>query len=511
MTSRPPAEKMSSRATRSVMSACLCWAVAAPVFAEATRSAIGPRFFVPDFLPGDEDKESPWVAVAVSEGLRYRLIRSGISTAVSEMRTSAVMSRLAADPEQVNRVAQLLGADHVVMGAISRTDKGYAAKIVLGLISPPGPNQSRAVQGTNVRGLLNACTEAVFSMSGVQLTEAQQRKAFSGPGGTDSAVEYYAKAIRALRAGKPSDSLHYVGESVRYDNNFRPTMKLLGQMNLAAGNEAEVLAIFERLLRQAKLDEDPVDELFALIQIGMCHQRRGDLRSAERYFQSALDSTRQLGLADQQALALGALANLRVDQRRREDALTLLKQRLQLLETEGDQLATGPACLTVALVYAAKGQYAESLEFLSRAVKLADASGMKTDKALALFQTGEIYLEQKKFEEALAAYQASLELTEENEKGSAYRQIAEIYEKQSKFDDALKMLRQAESTLAKRKAYAQQANCLARISRIQLKKGAADQAVETMTEAVDILRDLRHPDLPAYEKELAEMKKGAGK
>jgi tetratricopeptide (TPR) repeat protein len=492
-----------------------CTGASAGAIAQSSQASRGPRFFVPDFRSSDGSDETSWVALAVSEGLRNRLGHGGFTRAVSDMRTAAVMGRISgasgAAHDQVVRVAQLLGADLLVTGAVGRSGAGYAAQIRLSPIRPEGPDRSRNVQEPSVRALLDSVTKAVLELSGIDVSEAQRRKIYTLPGGTDSAVEYHAKAIRALRAGRPTDSLHYVAESVRYDSTFRPTMKLLGQMNLAAGNEQEVLAIYERLLRQAKLDDDPVDEVFAMIQIGMVHQRRGNLSVAEKYYGVAMKKSEEMSLIDLQALALGAMANLRVDQRKRAESLALLGQRLQLLEAEGDRLAMGPAYMTLALVHAAKGEMKPALDCLDQSAKLADEAGMPSDRAAALFQKGELYKEKGMLDEALESYQASLKLTSELETGSAYRQIAEIYEQQGKFAEALRMLRKAETTLSKRKAYAQQANCLSRIARLQMKDRKPAEAIQTMTEAVDILRDLRHPDLPAYEKDLTAMKEQAKK
>jgi len=408
--------------------------------------------------------------------------------------------------ERIVQTARFLGADCAVSGVVGKTDGGYVVDIRLSPVRPEGSDRTRSVQAPSVRALLDASTDAVFDLSGIRLDETRRTRMLGFPGGSDSAVEYHAKAVRALRADKPNDALYYVAESIQYDGTFRPTLKLLGQMNLAAGNEREVLAIFERLLRQAKLDEDPLDETFALIQIGMCKQRRGELSVAEKYYRAALTQAEQLGLPDQQALALGTLANLRVDQKQLDESLTLLKRRLELLESEGDRLAMGPAYFTIGLVHAAKGQIPQVLDCLDRAAKLADEVGMPSDKAAALFQTGKILEEQGRLDEALTAYQASLKLTDELETGSAYRQIAEIYERQGKLDEALEMLRKAEATLSKRKAYAPQANCLSRIARLQMKRNQPAEALKTMTEAVEILRDLKHPDLESYERQLAEMR-----
>ena len=68
----------------------------------------------------------------------------------------------------------------------------------------------------------------------------------------------------------------------------------------------------------------------------------------------------------------------------------------------------------------------------------------------------------KMADEALKAYHASIEASEERETGSAYRRIAEIYEEQGKLDQAMKALQKAESILSERKAYRQQADCLTR-------------------------------------------------
>jgi len=481
------------------------------VVAEEAKGKSGiPRLFVADFNASNDRDDSSWVAYAVSECLRERLRRARVTTVVSEMRTASVMSRLGHGStslqEQIVRNARFLGADYAVIGEVSKNEKGYGIRVSL-ISTQTGDNaMTQSSQAPAVRLLIDATTDIVLGLLKVNPDDAERRRLLGIPHGSDSAIEYYAKAVRALRAGKPSDSLHYVSESVRYDNTFCPTMKLLAQMNIAAGNDREAQSIYERLLRQAKLNGDPVDEAFAMMQMGMSCQRRGEPSTAEKYYQAALEQSRKAGLADQEAMVIGAMASLRVDQRRKDDALELLGRRLKLLEAQGDRLALGPACMTVALVLSAMGDTKQAIQFLNRAAELADDVEMPSDKSVALYQMGELYRESGELDEALKAYHASLTLSDEAEAGSACRQIAEIYEKQGKVNESLEMLRRAASILSKRKAYAQQANCLARIARLQLKQAESAKALETMTEAVEILRDLRHPDLAAYEKELAEMK-----
>jgi tetratricopeptide (TPR) repeat protein len=478
--------------------------------AESLQKVEVPRFFVPDFRSSDGGDETSWVALAVSECLRERLRRSTLTTAVSEMRTAGVLSRWSgtAGPtvEEAVRTAAFLGADFAVTAQVGKAEGGYAGQIQLHPAKAGAQAASKPLQGRSVRVLLDAATRAVLDMSGVQPTDAQRQRIAAIPHGSDSAIEYYAKAIRALRAGKPTDSLHYISESIQYDNSFSPSIKLLGQMNFAARNDRETLAIYERLLRQAKVEENPVDEIFAMTQIGIAHQRRSELDVAEKYYQVALQKAAQIGLSDQETLVLGALASLRVDQKKRDEAMALLRQRLAMLEAQGDRLALGPACMTLALVHSAKNEIPQALDLLKRAAQYADEVGLPSDKATALFQIGEIYKEQGRFDEALQAYDQSLKFSDELEAGSACRQIAEIYEKQGKFDEALAMLRKAEAVLSKRKAYVQQSNCLARIARLLVKQGNSAKGVETMAEAVEILRDLKHPDLATYEKELTEMR-----
>jgi len=179
---------------------------------------------------------------------------------------------------------------------------------------------------------------------------------------------------------------------------------------------------------------------------------------------------------------------------------------LRLLELQGDRLGMGPAYLTLGLVHSAGKQTRQALACLSRAAELADEVGIAADKAVALFQIGELNREEGNLDEALKAYRASLAVSEERESGSAYRQIAQVHEQQGQYDEALKMLRKAESVLAGRKAYAQQADCLTRIARIHAKRNDHAKAADIMSEAVEILTDLGHPELPTYKKELAEIR-----
>ncbi|MBN1341956.1 MAG: tetratricopeptide repeat protein [Phycisphaerae bacterium] len=474
-----------------------------------------PRFFVPDFWSGDGKEETQWVALAVSEGLRDRLRRSGATRAISGMRTAGVMERFAKqdkpDPRQALTRGTQLGADWVAMGTIRIDDKGqFAAEIRICPTAQAAKEARKSIHAPSMRVLLDQTTDAVLDLTGVKLTEAQRKVYLTAPGESDSALEYYAKAVRAVRARKPQDALYYVAQSRRYDSNFRPTLKLLGQINIAAGNFAEVLMIFERLLRQAKRDGDTVDTVFAMTQIAISHQRQRELAIAEKYYNAAMEEARQAGLDDLETILLGAIATLRVDEQKPDEALRLLGDRLRRLEAQGDRLAMGPACLTIALIYAAKKDNEQAIQFLDAAVKLADEVDVPSDKAAALYQKGQLYVEAGRLDDALKAYRESIDCSEEGETGSAYREIAGVYEKKGQLDEAMKMLRKAEAILSRREAYAQQANCLTRISRIYAKQKQDKSAVKAMTEAVEILRDLGHPELAKYEKELDDLRGKSG-
>jgi len=483
----------------------------APASAPALAPSAAPRFFVPDFRPVGQGDEPSWVTLAVSESLRDRLRRSGATTAVSGMRTAGVLQRLAkgdkATPDEMNRIARLLGAGWTITGSLQVGQPGgYELKLRIRHATQADRDHTRSIVGSSVGAILDGATEAVLDQTGVRLTGPQRKRVQATPGQTGSTLEYYAKAVRAVRAGKPSDVLYYLAQSRQYDAAFRPTMRLLGQVNIAAGNRREVLLIFGQLLRCARRDDDSVDVTFAMTQIAIAHQRQGDLKTAERYYQTAMAEARRTGLRDVQAVLFGAIATLRIDQGDSTSALEMLGQRLELLQEQGDRLAIGPACMTVGLVHAAKKEPDQALAYLTRSAQLAEEVGMSADKAAAFFQIGELHKASGRLDEALQAYRASLAASEENEAGSAYRQIAEIHEQQGRHDEALEALRKAETILAKRKTYAQQADCLARIANVYLKGNDATKALAAMTEAVEILRDLGHPDLAKYEKELARMR-----
>jgi len=485
-------------------------ALLSPAAAESEESARRPRFFVPDFSSSDGKDESGWVAIAVSEGLRARLRRSGATGAVSGTRTAGVLQRLVGKgtpkPEEIVRTSRLLGADWALMGAASVTDGGaFVLKVRVRHVKQSERNHTGSAQASSLRALLEKTTNTVLALTGVELNEAQQKRVSAIPGGSDTALEYYAKAVRAVRASKPNDALFYVAQSRRHEAGFRPTLRLLGQINVAAGNQREVLLVFESLLRRARLADDPVDVIFALTQIAIAHQRLGRADIAEKYYQAAQKEARKIGLRDFEAVLHGAIATLRVDQRKADEAVSLLRDRLQLLEQLGDRLALGPACMTLGLVYAAKKDMQQAVAHLNRSVKYAEEVDIPADKAAALFQIGELRKEAGELDEALKAYQASIASSKEPEAGSAYRQIADVYDRQDNPAKALEMLRKAESILSGRRAYAQQADCLARIARIHAKRNDHAEAADIMAEAVEILSDLGHPELAAYKKELAEM------
>ncbi len=480
-----------------------------------TQPASMPRFLVVDFTPADKSDESSWVCLAVSEMLRERLRRAGKTTAVSGMRTTAVLARMTEQnpppQDRVSKIAGMLGCDWVVSGRARLDDQGrYEIGLTLTSVGDRQQPKKQVVAAGSLGPLVDRATQAVVALAGVGLAPDDLKRVDEMTEGSDSALEYYAKAVRAVRRSKPHDALYYLAQSRRYQDDFRPGTRLLGQVNLAAGNHREVLMIFERLLREAKRAEDPVDEAFALTQIAISHQRIGDLDVANKYYEAALDQARKANLEDIEAMLLGAMATLRIDQKSKDDALRLLLERVKLLEKQGDRLAMGPACLTIALVLDARKQRDYALQYLETAAKLADEVGIPGDKAAALYQMAQLHKESGKLDEALAVYRESIKYSKEAEAGSAYREIAEILEQQGKLDEALRMLRKAEAVLSERKAYVQQADCLAKIARIQAKRNDHKTAMRTMTEAVEILSDLNHRSLARYEQELSELRAKAG-
>src|SRR5262249_11622818 len=143
--------------------------------------------------------------------------------------------------------------------------------------------------------LLNDATRALLSKAGIpRLDQTLEPVLLSPPCSTPSALEYYAKAILAMRADSARDAFYYADRMVEYDPQFRQGQLFFAQLELRlrSNDRAKTAVRLRRLSEAARAANDPLDATEIEYAQGMLQMMTHALEPAQLRFESALQAAR---------------------------------------------------------------------------------------------------------------------------------------------------------------------------------------------------------------------------
>ncbi|MBU0639027.1 MAG: tetratricopeptide repeat protein [Planctomycetes bacterium] len=503
---------------RIVAVACLC---AAGGVSHAAAQTVSPQSAPADARPhvaiagfvrdASSDPRDTWVPVAIEETLAWRLGRVPALITVPTVRTYEAWRELREDPAaspEWRRTVRLLGAEVLLSGTCS----GPPDAIVLQLTLLPTADKAGARASTTIPtgrlfGVLDAATNWVLQQLGVQeLSEDIQRLIYAPPARSPSAVEYYAKAILAIRQGQLLDTRHYASEATSYDKQYRPAILLLAQVEPQLVPQARTLAVTRlRLLAElARMHDDPVDRAAALLAQALilrpAETDTAALRRIEESLSSAYESREPYG----QLAAMNGICDLYLTstapddatwsearrQRFRESnlrhAVEWQKVVLAMLENLGDTVAEIPAASKLALIYERLGEDNQALALHQRTLQAARLTETRHMQATTWMFIGQWYNRHERWQEALDALSRCLTLAEGESKAAVRVALANVYQSMGLLEDALGQYDLAYEQIRDGENLGDQFLCLRELSKLRMQLGQRDQAILALQEAIDI-------------------------
>ncbi|MCK4343611.1 MAG: tetratricopeptide repeat protein [Phycisphaerae bacterium] len=477
------------------------------------------------------DPRDGWLAVAFEELLTRRLRRMPAVIAIPTIRLHQGRQELQepdTEPVPWPRVARGLGATHLLGGSCSGPASAVTLELTLSRVGKPeGTPEHVRLPAGRLFDVLDQATSWVLDRLNVpELDQSVSKQVFAQPSRSPTAVEYYARATSAIRAGKLRDALRYAGDSVASDKHFRPATGLLAQLELqlgASGRESASRRL--RILSElARRDGDVPDRANAELTLSLLLQANGASEAAHTRAQTALSLAVEQRDVYAQVAALSWLTDLcvtwqppagtkfTVEERHRFEQDNLKRaaewQRalIDVLHGLGDVIAELPAASKLALIYERLEQPEAALEMHRRTLELAVALGSRRHQATAWLYLGQWYRTHERWPEAVAAMNSCLEVADEKSKAQVRVALGGVYQAMNDPGRALVQFEQACGQLRNANDLVNQFVCLREIARLKKQLGRTAEAIPALQEAVDIAHALKLSEEQALHDELARWK-----
>jgi|GEM_PF-1450498 len=497
--------------------------------AESPRDATKPRpqLAVAGFeLAAGADERDAWLPQAFEEMLAWRLRRvSGLLTVpvVRVHQTRRELQEEGEPPPSWPRVVAAMGPKYMLTGRCSGPP--YEATLHLAILefsSAAGEASSKPSADTRVWqevdlppgklfDVLDAATRWALDQFEIrEVPQSVQDMIFGPPCRTPSALEYYARAVIAARAGDLRTAHDYAARSLGYDERFRPTLALMVQLEVQSGKAGRSSAM--RLLRQwaelARICADPVDRAAAELGFGAVLHMDGTFDAAYQRYENAL----AMAYADDspygQMLAANSLADLFSSRRLPQQpvltdaqlrtlaqqdlraAVAWLEIALDLASGLGDLATEAPCANKLALTYERLGEWEAAIAMHQRSLAAAQRIGARQSEAAAWLCLAQGYQRASKPAEALAAAQRALPLANPALQpmvriviGAAYRILKQPEAALAEYEQAYRELRETDDL-------GSQLACVTGVADLRMQLGRRAEAISALQEAIEIAHAL---------------------
>ena len=355
-----------------------------------------------------------------------------------------------------------------------------------------------------------------------------KEQVFAPPSASPLPLEYYARAVAAMRAEQPREAVRCATEALDCDKRFRPALLLLAQVESQLGPAARESAArrLRALADLARVEADPYDRVRAEIGRSLLLQAEGAYEAACTRAETALSVSYELQDVYGQMAAMTTLCDLyllwtpapnvelsaeaRQAFARSNMARAAQWQRilLDMLISLDDVLAGLPAANKLALIHERLGQPEAALELHQKTLAMATALHSRRHEATAWMYLGQWYRAQQRWPEALDAITRCLALAEETSQPAVRVALGEVYQAMNLPEEGLAQFELAYDQVRKTDDLANQFTCLREIAEARMKLGRREKAITALQEALDIAHALELREEPRLREQLEAWKAG---
>jgi hypothetical protein len=493
----------------------------------ATPAALAapPRLAIVGFQPAaDQDPRDVWLATAAEEFLARRLRRLPQLTLVPVARLHVARQELGTGrtaPPPWPVITRAAGCSHWLTATTAGTPRDLQLTLHLhDLSNPDAKPKTHTLPADRWATVLDTATDWVLGQFKLEVPAEARTRLYRAPTQSTSAAEYYARAVRASRAGDNAAALRYAGEAVDYDRRLRPALALRAQLEMQVGPRGGASAARHlRMLNDlARIAEDPLDRASAELGRSLLLQSTGSSDAAKTRADTALTLARESQDAYGELAALGWLADLLVTWQAAKDPNvppeTLARRRLERLKTAArfqhevvdkllavsDRVGALTATARLALLHDQLAEPDEGQNWHRRTAELARELNAPAHEAGALVYLSASYRRAGQLKQAREVLERALEVTPDTGRPQVRMLLASLLTELEDHPAALQQLEQAWRVLKSSDEMLAQLECLDLLAAAQSKLGQKAKARRTLQDAVDIAHAFGLP----LEKELRE-------
>jgi tetratricopeptide (TPR) repeat protein len=214
----------------------------------------------------------------------------------------------------------------------------------------------------------------------------------------------------------------------------------------------------------AELNDDNGKSL-ALNSLGDVLQRQGKLDDAVDAFQRSLELQSKLGDESSQASILYSLGGALQRQGKLDEAIDAFRRSLELRSKLGDNRGQALTWNSLGGALQQQGKFDEAVDAFQRSYKISARLEDSRNLAIALNSLGRVLLQQNKFESAADYMMKAIEL--EPQSAESYELLGSIYSQGGKYDEAISAYQKSLDLLDKTKDKNKIENILKEIVKIK--------------------------------------------
>ncbi len=302
----------------------------------------------------------------------------------------------------------------------------------------------------------------------------------------DEALDYYEQALELIRTVQdPYGNEATILGSMAYVYAFR-------------GDIETAEAFYDEALTVAQSNRDVIRQSVILSDLGTMYRDLGRFGDALDNYQQALQGTRAVGDRFNEGIVLTNIGIANRLQGRYSNALFNYELALEIARDINDPSTEAGVLSGIGAVYAAQGRYAEALQSHQQALEIRQEIGERRNEGVSLGNIGQVYLDQGRFARALELHEQSLAIFEEindprqtatalNNIGLAYTSLENYTLARENYDASLELLMANNSTR-------ELGITIANVGFVDQIEGKLDEALVRYQAALSIAREIDDPE-----------------
>ncbi len=273
---------------------------------------------------------------------------------------------------------------------------------------------------------------------------------FREAGQHENAAQHYAIAGQhALSIYANSEALKYFNAALALDHPEKAALhESIGDLQTLTGDYRAALNSYEAAAAHECQECKPQLEF----KIGKVHARRGDWKTAEAHFATALNNLTAGEYPELQSQIYANWSHIAYRRGQSDRALELASRALQIAAAGTDLLSLAAVHNVLGILYRAMGELDPAVGHLSKSLEAAQSAKNIGAKIAALNNLALVYRETEKYDQgvqfATAALEACIQIGDRHHEAALRDLLADFYHAVGQTDQSLAQLEQAVKILS---------------------------------------------------------------